>query len=143
MRTLFFLFVVGAAAFGAYNYSHGRDVFSLPGTSARALKDTVRDTVKGTMRDTVKSAAVDARATVREARDEVKQQAAAAALTAKIKAKLTLDDGVTAGDIDVDTEGGVVTLTGTVQSKDEQRRAVRIATETAGVTRVVNHLQVR
>jgi len=50
---------------------------------------------------------------------------------------------VKASDINVDTDGSVVTLTGTVASKDEQRRAVRIATETAGVTQVVNHLRVR
>jgi osmotically-inducible protein OsmY len=43
----------------------------------------------------------------------------------------------------VDTDGTLVTLTGTVASKDEQRRALRIATETAGVTKVVNHLKIR
>jgi len=50
---------------------------------------------------------------------------------------------VKASDIDVDTEGSVVTLTGDVGSADERRRALRIATETAGVTNVVNHLNVR
>jgi len=50
---------------------------------------------------------------------------------------------VKAFDIDVDTEGSVVTLTGDVGSADERRQAVRIATETAGVTKVVNHLNVR
>jgi hyperosmotically inducible protein len=64
-------------------------------------------------------------------------------LTTKIKAKMTLDDVVQASDIDVDVEGGIVTLTGNVESKDEQRRAVRIASETSGVTRVVNHIRVR
>ena len=66
-----------------------------------------------------------------------------AALTTKIKAKMALDDVVKASDIDVDTEASVVTLTGNVGSADERRRAVRIATETAGVTKVVDHLNLR
>jgi osmotically-inducible protein OsmY len=64
-------------------------------------------------------------------------------LTSKIKAKMALDHVVKASAIDVDSEGSVVTLTGDVGSADERRRAVRIATETAGVTTVVNHLNVR
>ena len=56
---------------------------------------------------------------------------------------MALDDLVKASNINVDTEGSVVTLTGNVASKDEQRRALRIATETSGVTKVVNHLKVR
>jgi osmotically-inducible protein OsmY len=67
----------------------------------------------------------------------------AAALTSKIKAKMALDDVVNANEIDVDTEGSVVTLTGDVGSRGEQQRAVRIATETKGVTKVVNQLRVR
>jgi osmotically-inducible protein OsmY len=120
MRKLILLLLAGAVAVGAYNYSNGRDLFQLPGTSADALKNTVRATVG------------DAPAAV-----------TAAAFTSKIKAKMALDDLVKAADINVDTDGSVVTLTGDVGSKDEQRRAVRIATETAGVTKVVNHLRVR
>ena len=56
---------------------------------------------------------------------------------------MALDDVVKASDFDVDTEGSVVTLTGKVGSEVERRRAVRIATETAGVTKVVNHLNLR
>jgi osmotically-inducible protein OsmY len=68
---------------------------------------------------------------------------AAAALTPKIKAKMALDDLVKASDINVDTEGSVVTLTGVVGSSQERRRALRIATETEGVTKVVDRLRVR
>jgi osmotically-inducible protein OsmY len=50
---------------------------------------------------------------------------------------------VKAAEIDIDSDGSVVTLTGTVGSEDERRRAVRIATETAGVTNVVDRLQAR
>ena len=64
------------------------------------------------------------------------------AVTAKIKSKMALDDLVKARSIDVSTTNHVVTLQGTVGSAAERDRAVQLATETTGVTRVVNNLQV-
>jgi len=64
-----------------------------------------------------------------------------AGVTAKIKSKMALDDSVKARNIGVDTNGSVVTLTGTVGSEAERRRAVQLARETEGVTSVVDHLQ--
>jgi osmotically-inducible protein OsmY len=63
-------------------------------------------------------------------------------LTAKIKSKMALDDAIRARAIDVDTSGSIVTLRGTVTSANERERAQRLAAETAGVTKVVNRLQV-
>jgi len=143
MSKLLLLIVVGGVAVGAYNYSNGRDVFSLPGTSARALKNTVREAVGSTVREARAEVKEHASAGVHTAVNRAEDAVTSAALTSKIKAKMTLDDLVKASDINVDTDGSVVTLTGTVASKDEQRRALRIATETAGVTQVVNHLRVR
>jgi hyperosmotically inducible protein len=151
MRKLLFLALLGVGALVAYNYNAGRDLFQLPGTSAAALKDAVRETVRDTVRDGVRSAARETSAEVKErasagvhtAKNRAGEAVTAAALTSKIKAKMALDDVVKASDIDVDTEGNVVTLTGDVGSADERQRAVRIATETAGVTKVVNHLNVR
>jgi len=143
MSKLLLLVVVGGVAVGAYNYSNGRDVFSLPGTSARALKSTVRETVSSTVREARAEVKEHATVGVHTAVNRAEEAVGSAALTSKIKAKMALDDLVKASDINVDTDGSVVTLTGTVASKDEQRRAVRIATETAGVTKVVNHLRVR
>jgi osmotically-inducible protein OsmY len=65
------------------------------------------------------------------------------ALTAKIKSKMVLDDEVKARGIDVDTSGTIVTLSGVVRSADERDRAVRLARETEGVTKVVDKLRVR
>ena len=62
-------------------------------------------------------------------------------MTAKIKSKMALDDHVKARTIDVDTEGSVVTLRGVVESFSERQRAVRLAEETEGVTRVVDRLE--
>jgi len=56
---------------------------------------------------------------------------------------MALDDLVKARTINVDTSGSVVTLSGTVESSQERERAVRIARETAGVTNVVDKLQVK
>jgi hypothetical protein len=69
--------------------------------------------------------------------------AADGALTAKIKSKMALDDAVEAINIDVDTDGSVVTLRGSVGSADERQRAVRLARETDGVTSVVDQLTIR
>lgn len=60
-----------------------------------------------------------------------------------IKAKMALDDAIEAARIDVDTAGGVVTLTGSVRSQAERERALRLARETDGVTSVVDRLTVQ
>ena len=65
------------------------------------------------------------------------------AVTAKIKSKMALDDTVKALSIDVDTDSGVVTLSGTVNSQAEKAKAVQLAKETAGVTSVVDRLVIR
>jgi hyperosmotically inducible protein len=65
------------------------------------------------------------------------------ALTAKIKSKMALDDTVKALSIDVDTDGSVVTLTGSVNSPAERTKAVQLAKETDGVSSVVDRLVVR
>ena len=66
-----------------------------------------------------------------------------AALTTKIKAKMALDDSVEARAIDVSTRDAVVTLHGNVRSAAERERAVSLARETAGVTHVVDNLEMR
>jgi len=142
MRKLLLLFVVAGVAVGAYNYSNGRDLLSLPRLSAGTLTNSVRDGVRSAARQTSVEVKEHASAGVHTAVNRAEEAVSAAALTSKIKAKMTLDDLVKAADIDVDTVGSVVTLTGNVGSKDEEKRAVRIATETAGVTKVVNHLRV-
>lgn len=65
------------------------------------------------------------------------------AVTAKIKSKMALDDTVKALAIDVDTDNGVVTLSGSVTSPTEKAKAVQLARETAGVTSVVDRLVIR
>lgn len=76
------------------------------------------------------------------AAQKVSESMAEAALTTKIKAKMALDDTVKARAIDVSTTGTVVTISGHVGSAAEHERALALARETSGVSRVVDHLQV-
>ena len=79
---------------------------------------------------------------VAEGANKAQRAMADASLTTKIKAKMTLDDTIEANDIDVDSDGSTVTLTGTVGSEAERDRALQHARETEGVTRVIDHLRV-
>jgi osmotically-inducible protein OsmY len=68
--------------------------------------------------------------------------ASEAETTGKIKSKMALDEVVRASTIHVSTTDGVVTLEGTVRSVAERDQALRLARDTKGVTRVVDHLTV-
>jgi hyperosmotically inducible protein len=85
-------------------------------------------------------------AAVGEKTAEVANRAAQAlsdgALTAKIKSKMALDDMVQARAIDVTTTNHIVTLRGSVRTAAEHDRAVRLAKETEGVSRVVDKLAI-
>ena len=78
-----------------------------------------------------------------QAAGQARQALAEGSLTAKIKAKMALDDHVKALDLNVDTAGTVVTLTGIVNSEAERNRALALARDTAGVTQVIDKLQIR
>src|SRR5215203_3705447 len=65
-----------------------------------------------------------------------------AALTAKVKTKFLADTSISGLKIDVDTKNDVVTLSGTVPTAAEKRRAVDVAKATDGVKSVVDNLKV-
>lgn len=65
-----------------------------------------------------------------------------AAITSAVKAKLLADATVGGLKIDVDTRGGVVTLTGNVATRAEASQAEQLARTTEGVRQVVNNLTV-
>ncbi len=64
------------------------------------------------------------------------------ALVASIKTKLTADKLSNLTKIDVKSESGVVTLSGTVDSLERRARAVQIASGVEGVKQVIDNLQV-
>lgn len=63
-------------------------------------------------------------------------------ITAHIKAHLLGHELVDGFRIHVDTEAGIVTLSGEVQSVDEKELALQLAWNTPGVMRVNNSLRV-
>jgi osmotically-inducible protein OsmY len=60
-------------------------------------------------------------------------------LTASVKSQLGASNLLR---IDVDTNGGVVSLNGTVDTPDDKARAEQLARRVDGVKKVVNNLQV-
>lgn len=66
-----------------------------------------------------------------------------ATITASVQKKLTDDKLSTFTRISVDTDRSVVTLKGTVGSKEEKMRAEDLARQVAGVTKVNNNLSIQ
>src|SRR5262249_20113690 len=139
MRAIRLLLLVCVFAVGgvlAYNHWTGNGwTLTPPATSATGV-DAERAREKGAelTRDVAKRTLAAA--------DSTEEAVGEAAVTTKIKSKMALDDYVKARTINVATNGTVVTLAGTVQSEAEHQRAVRLARETAGVTRVVDKLEI-
>ena len=109
------------------------------------LRDDVRGTVGTTGVDTQKAREVGAKVgeTTATAAAQARRAINDGSVTAKIKAKMALDDTVKALDIDVDTVGTTVTLSGVVGTDAQKQKALQLARETEGVKQVVDQLQVR
>ena len=65
-----------------------------------------------------------------------------ATITASVKLALAVERGVKATDVNVDTNRGTVTLTGTVATDAEHRLAIKVAEDVDGVKEVVDHITV-
>lgn len=65
------------------------------------------------------------------------------AITGAVKSRLLKDKGVQGLQIDVDTRGKEVTLSGQVTSSAQASRAIELAREVRGVGKVISRLQVR
>jgi len=79
---------------------------------------------------------------VKEAYASVKGASQNAVTTSKVKTALALSKHVSAFDINVDTNDGVVTLQGRVPSQETRRIAEEIARDTSGVKQVRSQLTV-
>jgi hyperosmotically inducible protein len=135
IRTVLLLLLLLVVGVLAYNYWAGYGwTLQPPSTSGGIDAEKARN--KGA------EIAQKAAATAKTAAERTEEMVGDAALTAKIKSKMALDDSVKARNINVNTNGTVVTLAGTVQSEQERERAVRLAKETAGVTQVVDRLHI-
>ncbi|MGE3958846.1 MAG: BON domain-containing protein [Vicinamibacterales bacterium] len=79
---------------------------------------------------------------VRRSAEEAMGVGPDATITMRVQAEYASADVVKGRNIDVDTDNGVVTLTGSVDSAREKQEAERIAREVDGVRRVVNRLTI-
>jgi hyperosmotically inducible protein len=66
-----------------------------------------------------------------------------ASVTAAVQTKLTTDRMANFTRVDVDTEQGIVQLSGVVQTSEQRTRAEELTKQVNGVKRVHNNLQVR
>lgn len=63
-------------------------------------------------------------------------------ITSAVKTNLATDKLVSLTRVEVETNNGVVYLTGQVQTAEQRSHAASVASKTKGVKRVVNNLQV-
>ena len=75
-------------------------------------------------------------------KESAKEQVTDAWITTKIKGEFATDKLVSATKIHVDTDKGVVKLTGTAKNKAEVDRAMSLAKNTKGVVSVKNDIQI-
>lgn len=114
-------------------------------TAGQTLDNTVAETKQESREATndISDNAHNAGNTVEQKTDNAVQAVDDAAITTSIKAKLVADDELKAIDINVDTKGGVVTLTGAAPSSTAVDRATTIAKSVDGVSNVTNQLTVK
>ena len=119
----------------------GQEIRAEAQQAAEAAKRVVQSAGEEA-RDATKEAAGQAPAKVGQAADHAQAVVTDAAITSAVKTKFLADTAVSGLKIDVDTDGGVVTLNGTVASREEASRAIALARDTSGVKRVVDHLKI-
>jgi hyperosmotically inducible protein len=136
IRSVLLLAILVLACVFAYNYWSGN------GWTLRPPTDSTGVNMESARKRSEELAATAAEKG-REAATKLEGALTEGALTTKIKSKMALDDQVKARTISVDTAGSVVTLSGSVGSSAERDRAVRLASETDGVTKVVDKLEVK
>jgi len=131
------LIVVAAAALAFPVYAQQKQD-TLPSAQERAQnREKVQDKVESTKE---KMPTAQERANNRE---KVSSTASNATLTTKVKTALASDAGAkTMTNIDVDSNNGVVTLKGKVDSADMKKKAGDIAKKVEGVKSVKNELKV-
>jgi osmotically-inducible protein OsmY len=112
--------------------------------TAEAAKKAGKATKKAAKKtaDAVKDTKVEVKDDTTPKLEKAGDKTADAAITSAVKTKFLGDTKVSGLKIDVDTNNGVVTLTGNVRSAAEKAEAIRLAKTTKGVTSVVDKLRV-
>lgn len=149
-----------AAAYGSVNPPHGRQLLKehtmnrtphlallVIAVAASAALTACNKTEPGRtatqeIRADANTAAVDAKTAGAKALNAVSSTAKDIAITAKVSAALAADDGLKAMNIDVDTNNGRVSLSGTAPDAASRDRAKAIVNAIDGVVTVDNNLVV-
>ena len=153
-RTLFvFLLGVAAGAGGLWYFQRHQAPANLEQaketvvSGAEKVKDAVKDKIADISVEDLKRELERTGMVVREKASQVgavlADATANARTTAMIKAKLFTDLGKVAMTINVDTQDGLVTLSGSANTHEEIAKAVQIAMGTDGVRKVVSTVQVK
>ena len=118
--------------------------FALSGCTRQSSEaaEEVKDAGKAVM-ESAKDAGEKIADETRAVAAAVEQATSDGAITAEVKMKFAKDKTVSAKDIRVNTDRGVVTLNGEVSSGQEAEEAVRMAGEVSGVRVVHSNLKVR
>lgn len=90
------------------------------------------------LRETGEKAAVD----LEKAAETLRNESSDALTTTKVKTALALSKSVSAFDIDVDSQNGLVALSGRVPSHEVRDAAMRIAGDVSGVKETVDRLEI-
>ncbi len=108
---------------------------------ARQIKEQINTAVAQGKND---GSIESAKAKLRAGASDLRQTGLKATLITRVKTQLANDVGLkTVAGTEVETQGGVVTLRGTVSSSGEKSEAEKAAGRVPGVTSVVNDLQVQ
>ena len=138
-------------------YDKGQDAMQEAGRSASEIKETGKEALREPSRKTAKSStgstgiAAMLMLTLLVALGGCQsttgktavQTISDASISTAVQTKLTSDRLSNFARVDVDTERGVVNLSGVVQTEEQRSQAERLARQVDGVVRVNNNLQIQ
>jgi len=154
MKRILFGFLIGvlAGVAGVWQVEQRMDGRSLVQThrnvaeEAAAIRASVQDTLENLTPEAIRRDLAQTSIVVRDKAGELGRAfmdaTANARTTATIKTKLFSEADLPAMQIHVDTANGLVTLSGTLPNHEQVARAVKLALETEGVSKVVSTIQV-
>jgi osmotically-inducible protein OsmY len=139
---------------GKEYYDKGQEAMHEAGRNAREFTQAGKETVKEAAREASKSATAlvamlmltflvaltGCQSTTGKTASETMSDTS---ISTAVQTQLTSDRLSNFSRIDVDTERGIVNLSGVVQTEEQRERAERLASQVEGVARVNNNLQIQ
>jgi len=143
----FFIFLLGLfiGGFAVHYYDRNEPGETAVASDSRATRDNISDKLAQwhLSSDDIKADLAKTGQVVRENTRAAGEHLSDARIVTVIKAKYVLDKDLSALDIHVDSQDGLVTLTGTVASAEAIGKAVVLALDTSGVHNVTAKLSTK